>query len=141
MTTANLPHIDEIAEDFEFLDEWDDRFQYVIDLGRKLPEMPESEQVEANRVHGCQSSVWLVMDPPEEAGGPIHIRAVSDAHIVNGLIAILLSLYSGKRPHEVLEIDAETLFMNLGLEEHLSPTRRNGLHSMIGRIRQLAQNA
>jgi len=148
-TAPNLPEIDEIVENFEFFDAWDDRFQYVIDLGKKLPalsEWPEDMLVEANRVHGCQSSVWLVLDThaPAEGNGDaartIDIRAVSDAHIVNGLIAILTALYHGKTPAEVLDTDAEAVFVKLGLEEHLSPTRRNGLHSMIARVRELASS-
>lgn len=156
MTTANLPDIDDVSEAFELLEEWEDRFQYVIDLGKKLPPLPPEEMTEANRVHGCQASVWLVMDlpspppprPPEGASNGhrngqarVHLRAISDAHIVNGLIAIVLALFNGKTPQEVLQTDAEGFFRRVGLEEHLSPTRRNGLHAMLRRIRELAQNA
>lgn len=136
MATANLPDITEIEESFEFLDDWEDRFEYLLELGRKLPAMPEAERTEPNRVHGCQASVWMTM---EIEGGEVRLQAVSDAHIVNGLIAILMSLYNGKPPREAVGIDAESLFKRLGLEEHLSPTRRNGLHSMVQRIRSLAR--
>lgn len=142
MATTQLPEVEEIREDFELLEDWEDRFQYVIDLGKKLPPLPPEDVNEANRVHGCQASVWLVMDPPEagQNGEPrVHLRAISDAHIVNGLIAIVLSLFNGKTPREVLQTDAEGFVRGLGLEEHLSPTRRNGLHAMLRRVRELAE--
>ncbi len=140
MTIANLPDITEIEESFDFLDDWEDRFEYLLELGRKLPPMPESERTERNRVHGCQASVWLTMGADGEGGTrSIRLHAVSDAHIVNGLIAILLALYHGKSPGEAVGVEAEALFRRLGLEEHLSPTRRNGLHAMVQRIRALAR--
>lgn len=139
MATAHVPDIQEVRESFELLEDWEDRFQYVIDLGKRLPPLPPDEVSEANRVHGCQASVWLVMDASPAGDGRVHLRAVSDAHIVNGLIAIVLSLYNGKTPREVLETDAEAFFKELGLEEHLSPTRRNGLHAMLRRVGELAR--
>jgi cysteine desulfuration protein SufE len=134
-----VPDVDQVREDFEFLEEWEDRFGYVIDLGKRLPPMPPGSQNDGTKVTGCQASVWLMTQRADD--GTLTIRAMSDAHIVNGLIAILLSLYDGKTPAEVLATDAETFFRELGLEEHLSPTRRNGLHSMIGRVRDLASAA
>lgn len=132
----SVPPLDEIQSTFAFLDAWEDRFQYVIDLGKRLPVLPGHEKCEPNRVHGCQSSVWLVMEPGEN--GALSIRATSDAFIVSGLIAILLAFYAGKTKAEILAADAPGFFKELGLAEHLSPTRRNGLFAMIERVRALA---
>lgn len=136
MTQVDV-QLDRIIETFEFLGDWEERFTYLIDLGKKLPSMDEADRNEANRVHGCQATVWL---KAEAVGNPpvMEFSAESDAFIVNGLIAILLSALNGKTPREVLDFDAPGLFTRLGLIEHLSPTRRNGLHSMIGRIREIA---
>ena len=130
------PDIDEITENFAFFDDWDDRFGYLIDLGKKLPAMPEALVDEPHRVHGCQSSVWLHLG--EEAGA-IDLLAKSDAHIVNGLIAVLRGMYQNRPLTEVAAIDAEQKLRDLGLSEHLSPTRRNGVSAMVKRIRQLAE--
>lgn len=131
-----IPPLDEVESTFAFLDSWEDRFQYVIDLGKRLPALPEHEKCEPNRVHGCQSSVWLVMEPA--ADGTLAIRATSDAFIVSGLIAILLAFYAGRTRAQILAADAPGFFKRLGLAEHLSPTRRNGLFAMIERVRALA---
>ncbi len=130
------PPLDEILETFDMLEDWEDRFEYLLDLGKRLPELPEPERTEASRVHGCQAQVWLVL----EAGGDgrVHIRAASDAHIVNGLLTIVLAIFEGKLPGEVLATDAEAVFHTLGLDEHLSGTRRNGLAAVIARVRALA---
>ncbi len=133
--------LDRIIETFEFLDDWEERFAYLIDLGKKLPSMEAADKNEANRVHGCQATVWLKPHLAAEDPPRLEFSAESDAFIVNGLIAILLSAYNGRSPREVAEYDVEGLLKRLGLEEHLSPTRRNGLHSMIGRIRELASHA
>lgn len=129
--------IDEILENFELLDEWEDRYRFVIDLGRQLPEFPESARTEENRVRGCTSRVWLVSaldgEPPT-----LKLWGDSDAHIVRGLVYILLSLYSDKKPPEVLKVDAKAVLSKLGLEGHLSPMRTNGLYSMVERIRAIA---
>ncbi|MBI1374590.1 MAG: cysteine desulfuration protein SufE [Phycisphaera sp.] len=130
--------IDEIVENFEFLGDWEERFTYVLDLGKRLPEMDEDDMVEANRVHGCQATVYfkptvIDADPPV-----IHFDATADAHIVSGLIAILLTMYNDRTAEQILAVEAEPLFEKMGLEEHLSPTRRNGLHAMIKRIRAIA---
>ena len=137
MPTATIPELSEIEEAFELLDDWETRFEYLLDLGRRLPPLPPGGQREENRVHGCQASVWMLMGVDEQ--GRMELRAQSDAFIVNGLIAILLSLYDGRTPSEVLAVDAEAVFRKLELDSHLSPTRRNGLHSMIGRVRALAE--
>jgi cysteine desulfuration protein SufE len=135
--------IDEITENFELLDEWDDRYRYLIELGRALPELPEDARTEANKVRGCTSQVWLRTDlRPNGASGPVlEFIGDSDAHIVRGLIAILLALYSGKRASEILSTDAEALFVKLGLREHLTPQRSNGFRSMVDRIQTDARTA
>ena len=131
-----IPDIAEIEDTLSFLDSWEDRFEYVIDLGKQLPALQEGEQVDAHRVHGCQSSVWLVVTPA--AGGHLEVRATSDAFIVCGLIAVLMSASRGMTARQLLAFDFESLFKRIGLSEHISPTRRNGLHAMIERIKLLA---
>jgi len=139
MTAEARPSIEALLGDFEFLETWEERFTYLIDLGRHLAPMPEAEQVEENRVHGCQATVYLKAEVEGNGQPVIRLRATSDAHIVSGLIAILLRMYSGRTPRDILDYDCEAVFRRLGLEEHLSPTRRNGLHAMIKRIRALAE--
>jgi cysteine desulfuration protein SufE len=135
--------IDEIIENFELLDEWDDRYRYVIELGRTLPPLAEAAHNETNKVRGCASQVWLVSHvKPDGAAGPLlSFDGDSDAHIVRGLIAILFALYSGKSAREILATDAIGVFDRLGLREHLTPQRSNGLRSMVERIRSDAQAA
>jgi cysteine desulfuration protein SufE len=134
--------IDDITENFAVLDEWDDRYRYVIELGRMLAQFPEAARTEANKVQGCASQVWLVTDIENGAGGPVlRFRGDSDAHIVRGLIAILFAIYSGKPAQDILRLDALDLFDRLGLRTHLTPQRSNGLKSMVGRIREEARNA
>ncbi|HET7849832.1 MAG TPA: SufE family protein [Pseudolabrys sp.] len=135
--------IDEITENFALLDQWDDRYRYVIELGRTLAPLPDSAHVEANKVQGCASQVWLVTRvKPDGAGGPaLEFVGDSDAHIVRGLIAILFALYSGKDARDILAIDAEAVFSRLGLRENLTPQRSNGLRSMVERIRAEARAA
>jgi len=129
--------IDEIIENFALLDEWDDRYRYVIELGRTLPPLADAAHTEANKVRGCASQVWLVTHvKPDGGDGPVlSFEGDSDAHIVRGLIAILLALYSGKKAREILDTDAAALFEQLGLKENLTPQRSNGLRSMVERIR------
>ncbi|EMI25460.1 SufE family protein [Rhodopirellula europaea] len=133
--------IDELYEEFEDLPDWDERCDYLIDLGFNLPELPAEAKTEENRVHGCQSNVWLVADIKESSPPTVGFLANSDAVIVNGLIAVLAALYSGKTPQEIISIDAQEVFKKLGLERHLSPQRRNGLYSMVQRVRELAVQA
>ena len=135
--------IDEIVENFTLLDQWDDRYRYVIELGRTLPPLPESAHTEANKVRGCASQVWLLSHvKPDGAAGPtLTFDGDSDAHIVRGLIAIVIALYSGKTAREILETDALNLFDRIGLREGLTPQRSNGLRSMIERIRAEAKAA
>ncbi|MEM9881324.1 MAG: SufE family protein [Planctomycetota bacterium] len=134
-----IPPLDEIEETFELLGDWEERFGYLIDLGKKLPEMPDADRNEATRVHGCQASVWLKIDLTDDQR--LTVRAASDAHIVNGLIAIMLSLFDGATPAQARAVDAKTTVERLGLSQHLSPTRRNGLWAMIERINALTANA
>jgi cysteine desulfuration protein SufE len=135
--------IDDIIDNFALLDQWDDRYRYVIELGRMLPPLPESDHVESNKVQGCASQVWLVTHvKPDGAGGPVlTFDGDSDAHIVRGLVAILFALYSGKDARDILSIDAEGVFTRLGLRENLTPQRSNGLRSMVERIRAEARAA
>src|SRR5215210_7185278 len=111
-----LPPIDEILANFEFLDDWDERYRYLIELGRMLPPLPEEARTERNKVQGCASQVWLVTDFERPAGHPrLEIIGDSDAHIVRGLVAILIALYRGKSPEEVARLDPATIFQDLGL--------------------------
>jgi cysteine desulfuration protein SufE len=138
-----MTSIDEIVENFTLLDQWDDRYRYVIELGRTLPPLPESAYNEANKVRGCASQVWLLthVKPDGGAGPMLTFDGDSDAHIVRGLIAILFALYSGKSAREILAIDALKLFDRIGLRENLTPQRSNGLRSMVERIRAEAKAA
>ena len=133
--------IDEIRENFSLLDEWDDRYRYVIELGRTLAPMPEEEHSAANKVQGCTSQVWLSRKLDRVGNGEprLHYLGDSDAHIVRGLIAILLTLYSDRTPKEILATDAAAIFDEFGFREHLTPQRSNGLRSMIERIRSYAR--
>ena len=135
--------IDDITENFALLDEWDDRYRYVIELGRTLDPLPEAFRTEANKVQGCASQVWLATNvKPNGSGGPtLSFVGDSDAHIVRGLIAILFALYSGKPAPEIVDTDAVALFERLGLREHLTPQRSNGFRSMVERIKSDARAA
>ena len=135
--------IDEIVDNFTLLDQWDDRYRYVIELGRMLPPLAESAHIDANKVQGCASQVWLVTHiKPDGAAGPVlTFEGDSDAHIVRGLVAILFALYSGKDAREILATDALALFDRIGLRENLTPQRSNGLRSMVERIRAEANAA
>ena len=137
MTSALKTGMDELVENFELLGDWESRFGYLIDLGKELPPMDEADKCEANRVHGCQAQVWMKLLP--EVDGRITIVADSDAFIVKGLIAVLLTIYSGKTTPEILDTDAQAQLDRLQLASHLSPTRKNGLFAMVKRVRELAQ--
>ena len=129
--------IDEIRDNFELLEEWDDRYRYVIELGRMLDPMPDAEHSAENKVNGCVSQVWLSRQIDRSGNGEPRLKYLgdSDAHIVRGLIAILFAIYNGRTVDEVLEIDADPIFAGLGLKEHLTAQRSNGLASMVARIR------
>ena len=127
--------IDDVLETFEFLDDWEDRYKYIIDLGRNLPEFDEKYMIEENRVHGCTSRVWLVH---ELVDGKIVFKGESDAHIVRGLVALILMIFSDKPATEIITTEARDTLDQLGLEQHLSPMRTNGLFSMVGKIKSIA---
>ena len=134
--------IDEIRDNFELLDEWDDRYRYVIELGRTLEPMPEAEHSAANKVNGCVSQVWLQKLVERNGGAPVlKYRGDSDAHIVRGLVAIVLALYSGRTPQQILDTDAIAVFNEFGFRDHLTPQRSNGLRSMVERIKTDAKEA
>lgn len=133
---------EEIVETFEFLDDWEDRYRHVIELGRAMAPLPEAQKVAATRVEGCASQVWLV--PEVEGAGPgavLRFTGESDAMIVNGLIAVLRALYSGATVAEVQAVDAPAELKRLGLDEHLSSQRSNGLRAMVARVRAVAEKA
>ena len=130
--------MDELVENFRFFDHWEERYQYLIDLGRKLPPMDDVLKTEGSRVQGCISQVWLVAtDAPD---GSMRFLADSDAAIVKGLIALVMAAYDGCAPSEIMETDIMDVFARIGFEQHLSPNRRNGFVSMVGRIKSLAAN-
>jgi cysteine desulfuration protein SufE len=138
-----MTEIAEIIDNFSILDDWDDRYRYLIELGRELPALSAAAHNDANKVQGCASQVWLDTSVrPNGADGPtLTFEGDSDAHIVRGLIAILLATYSGKPARHILGTDAIALFEKLGLKEHLTPQRSNGFRSMVERIRSDAQAA
>ena len=131
----------EILEDFAFLEDWEDRYRYILDLARQLPPLTEAERSPANKVRGCASQVWLVSEISGNRDPVLTFRGDSDAQIVRGLIALLLAIYSGKRASEIAVIKAEDIFADIGLREHLTSQRSNGLSSMIARIRRDAEAA
>ena len=138
-----MADIEEIIDNFAALDDWDDRYRYLIELGRELPQLSEAAHNDANKVQGCASQVWLdTTVRPNGAGGPVlTFEGDSDAHIVRGLIAILFAIYSGRTARDILVTDAVKLFENMGLREHLTPQRSNGFRSMVERIRSDARAA
>lgn len=140
---AVMTTINDIVENFTLLDEWDDRYRYVIELGRTLEPLPDSAHTDNNKVRGCASQVWLLthVKPDGSAGPVLTFEGDSDAHIVRGLIAILFALYSGKSARDILATDALALFDRIGLRENLTPQRSNGLRSMVDRIRTEAKAA
>lgn len=134
--------IDEIIENFELLEDWDDRYRYLIELGRELAPLPEEAHSEDNKVRGCASQVWVETQVNRDAGEPVlTFRGDSDAHIVRGLVYLILTLYSGRNARNILETDAQDLFKRLGLDAHLTPQRSNGVRSMVERIKTDARNA
>ncbi len=126
-----------LIKDFDIFENWIDRYQYIIDMGRRLPNFPDSYRIDKNLIPGCQSQVWFVA---QEEGGRLHFQAISDAAIVSGLIALLLRLYNGRTPKDILDTPPDFV-KSLQLEDHLSPTRSNGLSSMLAAIRSFATNA
>jgi cysteine desulfuration protein SufE len=133
--------IDTIRDDFAFLDEWEERYRYIIELGEALPPFPDEARDAAHKVQGCVSQVWLVTDRGPGPDPVVRFLGDSDAHIVRGLVAIMLALFSGKRASEIVTTDAEALMRSLGLDEHLTPQRANGLRSMVKRMKGDAEAA
>ncbi len=134
--------LDELSETFTLLDDWEERYKFIIDLGRKLEPLDAAEMIDANKVRGCMSQVWLVAQPMDDGtSNRLHFRADSDAHIVKGLIAILLVLFNDRTPAEIDAVDAEADMARLGLDQHISPNRRNGVTAMIQRIKAEAARA
>lgn len=133
----STPDLEQIYDDFELIDDWEERYRYVIELGRTLEPLPDEARNGNNKVQGCVSQVWLETIRGSGDDGPmLRFRGDSDALIVRGLIAILFALYSGRTPREIIETDAEAVFARLGLKEHLTPQRSNGLAAMVRRVRQ-----
>ena len=130
-----MTSFNDIRSDFEFLDDWDERYKYIIDLGRALPPYPEDRRDDAHKVRGCASQVWLHAEPKD---GRVVLQGDSDAHIVKGLVALLIALYSGKSPEEMRAVDPAGALAPFDLHDHLTPQRSNGLHSMIKRIQAIA---
>ena len=134
--------IDDIEQNFTFIDDWEERYRYVIELGRDLAPLPADAHSEPNRVKGCASQVWLETVVGQDGTDPtLKFRGDSDAHIVKGLIAITLALYSGRTARDILEIDAAKVYARLGLTEHLTPQRSNGVRAMVERIKRDAAQA
>ena len=127
--------LQELTDNFAFFDGWEEKYQYVIDLGRRLEPLEEKFKTEEWKVKGCQSQVWLV---PNYSGGLVHFRGDSDAILVRGIIAIVLLIYNDKTPQEIKTVDVMKIFATLGLEENLTPSRRNGMMSMVAKIREYA---
>lgn len=129
--------LEDVIDAFEFLDDWEERYAFIIDLGKQLPAFPDDERVEKNYVHGCQSQVWLIHHYDEESG-KLFLLIDSDAIIVRGLAAIILVALNAKPPRDLLATDIDELFEQLDLFRHISPTRGNGLRAMVGKIRDIA---
>ena len=133
--------IEEIIENFEFLDDWDDRYKYLIELGDMLEPFPEELQNSDTKVNGCVSQVWIAAKTAEGPDPVIKYIGTSDAHIVRGLIAITLAIFSGQHAEKILNTDEQEIFSQLGLSEHITPQRSNGLRSMVTRMKEIAANA
>jgi cysteine desulfuration protein SufE len=141
LSSSQATTIPELIETFDALGDWEAQCDYLIDLGYEIPDFPESARIDANKVHGCQSNVWLITETKPGNPPVIEIQADSDAMIVRGLIAVLLMAYSGKTAAEILETDVQQIFARLGLNRQLSSARRNGLAGMVQRIRSIAQQS
>ena len=136
-----LPALDTIIDDFEFLDDWEDKYRYVIEIGRSLPDLPDSEKTAENKVHGCVSQVWLSSSVEEGDDPVVSFKGDSDAHIVRGLVAIMIAAMSGRKASEIAAFDAAALLKTLGLEDNLTPQRSNGLRAMVARMKDEARAA
>ncbi|MEO0544385.1 MAG: SufE family protein [Pseudomonadota bacterium] len=133
--------IDDLVENFSMLDDWEDRYRYVIELGQTLPAFPDEFRDDAHKVNGCVSQVWLHADVEDADDPTIRFIGDSDAHIVRGLVAIMITALSGRRASEISDFDIEGTVKSLGLDEHLTPQRSNGLRAMIDRMKTTAASA
>ncbi len=135
--------LSELQDNFDFMDNWEDKYRYLLELGEKLPEFPEKDKTEKNKVQGCVSQVWMTLKTERDETGisRLYFLADSDAHIVKGLIALLMIIYNGKTPEEILLIDIREIFKKLGMDENISPNRRNGFFSMVQKIQTFAAGA
>lgn len=133
--------IDELADEFALLSDWEERISHIMDLARSMPPLPDAERTDQNRVRGCVSQVWLIAERRADAPGMLFFRGDSDAHLVRGEVAMLLRIFSGRSPQEILSVDAVAIFERLGLKDALTLQRSNGLHAMIKRIQQHARDA
>jgi len=138
MNTALSMNIHELIEEFDDLGDWADQCEVLIDMGRELPDMSGELKTEENRVHGCQSNVWMVAKLSDDDPPKIELTADSDAMIVRGLLTVILMVYSGRTPQEILDTDIRGIFSRLGLDRHLSTARKNGLLGMVNRVRSIA---
>lgn len=134
----SAPELQDLQENFALFDDWEDRYRYLIDLGKELPVMDDSLKTDETIVKGCTSRVWMIAETAEN--GTIHFTADSDAHIVRGLIALVLVAYQDKTPDEIGAVDIEQTFKEIGLDQHLSPNRRNGFFAMVERVKALSQS-
>jgi cysteine desulfuration protein SufE len=141
LSQSQATTIPELIETFDALGDWEAQCDYLIDLGYELPDFPTSAKTDANRVHGCQSNVWLVAEVKKSEPPTVEIVADSDSMIVRGLIAVLLMAYSGRTPDEILQTDIRQIFARLGLNRQLSSARRNGLEGMVKRVKAIAEEA
>ncbi len=133
-------NVQDMIDDFAFLSDWEERYMHVIDMGKSMPPLPAPDKIDANKVKGCVSQVWLTTQK-DTAAGTLHFQGDSDAFIVKGLVAVVLTIYDGRTPQEITALDAGSILSQLGLSEHLSPQRSNGLNAMIERIRAVASAA
>lgn len=133
--------IEEIIENFQFLDDWDDRYKYLIELGSALPPFPEEKQTAANKVQGCVSQVWVTYEKSDDADPVLSFTGGSDAHIVSGLVAITFAIFSDKQASQITQIDEKKIFDSIDLSEHITPQRSNGLTSLVERIKFHAREA
>ena len=138
MTSLAPMTLEDLQEAFEFLEDWEDRYRFIMDLGKKLPSLPEEDRIDDNLVHGCQSTVWVSAAAPQGPDGPCVLRADSDSDLVKGLAAMVIIMLAGQRPAQVATCDIDSGFEQFGLHAHLSPTRSNGLHGMVRQVKSRA---
>lgn len=139
--TQSDKELQHLMDTFEFLDDWTDRYAYLIDIAKKLEPLEPADKTDSNKVEGCMSQVWLVSTRDQGDSSVLHFKGDSDAQIVKGLVAVVILMFSGKKGSAILETDEKAVFKDLGLDAHLSVGRRNGLESMVAQIKSLAQNA